>query len=166
MKAPAEVKYNDALWVGFNKNVSAVAEIVVDLTASSKVSKFSIETLNDTTVGIEAPTEVEFFYSADGETWTSARFNLEEIAYGEKRFHRRKRLSVLDVVDITGIAAKAQAHIPRGNPFYVPQPRQPQRKFVFVVEHCFSLLSVSDSGVSRPPANYTYYIPSFSISMV
>ena len=72
VKAPAEVKYNDALWVGFNKNVSAVAEIVVDLTASSKVSKFSIETLNDTTVGIEAPTEVEFFYSADGETWTSA----------------------------------------------------------------------------------------------
>ena len=72
VKAPAEVKYKDALWVGFNKNVSAVAEIVVDLTASSKVSKFSIETLNDTTVGIEAPTEVEFFYSADGETWTSA----------------------------------------------------------------------------------------------
>ena len=78
VKAPAETGYGDAVWVGFNKNDAAMianndlAVITVNLGAASSVSKFAAEFFEDTAAGIGIPSKVEFFYSADGESWTSA----------------------------------------------------------------------------------------------
>ena len=78
VKAPAETGFGDAVWVGFNKNDAAmkengeVAVITVNLGAASSVSKFAAEFFEDSASGIGVPSKVEFFYSADGENWTSA----------------------------------------------------------------------------------------------
>ncbi len=103
VKAPADVKYSDAVWVGFNKNVSEVAEITVDLAASVKVSKFAIETLDDSAVGITAPAEVEFLYSADGQTWTSAGKGSESSENGVSEFV----LTLDNAVDAKYVKVKA-----------------------------------------------------------
>ena len=77
-KAAAETGYGDAAWVGFNRmdatmqTNGSIGIITVDLGAASSVSGFAIEVFEDSAAGITFPSKVEFFYSTDNETWTSA----------------------------------------------------------------------------------------------
>ena len=77
-KAAAETGYGDAAWVGFNRmdatmqTNGSIGIITVDLGAASSVSGFAIEVFVDSAAGITFPSKVEFFYSTDNETWTSA----------------------------------------------------------------------------------------------
>ena len=50
----------------------SIGIITVDLGAASSVSGFAIEVFEDSAAGITFPSKVEFFYSTDNETWTSA----------------------------------------------------------------------------------------------
>ena len=80
VKATAGLAYRDPLWVGFNMNSpdakdnEGVCEIEIDLGGDAKVSGFAVEVYLPEKAGggISAPSKVEFFYSADGEEWTSA----------------------------------------------------------------------------------------------
>ena len=80
VKATAGLAYQDPLWVGFNMNSpdakdnGGVCEIEIDLGGDAKVSGFAVEVYlpEKAGAGISAPSKVEFFYSADGEEWTSA----------------------------------------------------------------------------------------------
>ena len=77
-KAAAETGYGDAAWVGFNRmdatmqTNGSIGIITVDLGAAPSVSGFAIEVFEDSAAGITFPSKVEFFYSTDNETWTSA----------------------------------------------------------------------------------------------
>ena len=77
-KAAAETGYGDAAWVGSNRmdatmqTNGSIGIITVDLGAASSVSGFAIEVFEDSAAGITFPCKVEFFYSTDNETWTSA----------------------------------------------------------------------------------------------
>lgn len=80
VKATEGLAYQDPLWVGFNMNSpdaqenGGVCEVEINLGGDAKVSGFAVEVYLPETAGagISAPSKVEFFYSADGEEWTSA----------------------------------------------------------------------------------------------
>ncbi|MFR5865604.1 MAG: discoidin domain-containing protein [Acutalibacteraceae bacterium] len=94
VKATAGLAYQDPLWVGFNMNSpdakdnGGVCEIEIDLGGDAKVSGFAVEVYlpEKAGAGISAPSKVEFFYSADGEEWTSAGEGVD----GERLAERRR----------------------------------------------------------------------------
>ena len=75
--------FTDAYWVGFNTNSAEVKglgedganadfEIVVNLGGAYEISKFALETMGGGLNGINYPGKIEFSYSTDGTTFTSA----------------------------------------------------------------------------------------------
>ena len=88
-KGATQVGYGDAAWVGLNLNGEGMqttddfkdkSNIVVNLGESMKISKFAVELLDfKGEAGISLPASLEFFYSADGENWTSAGTGTPEV---------------------------------------------------------------------------------------
>lgn len=92
-KGATQVGYGDAAWVGLNLNGEGMqttddfkdkSNIVVNLGESAKIFKFAVELLDSKgDAGISLPASLEFFYSADGENWTSAGTGTPEVGSEE-----------------------------------------------------------------------------------
>lgn len=102
--------FTDEYWVGFNTNSAEVKglgedganadfEIVVNLGGAYEISKFALETMGGGLNGINYPGKIEFSYSTDGTTFTSAGAGSlpEEDAYNKAEESHALFESVLEL---------------------------------------------------------------------
>lgn len=102
--------FTDAYWVGFNTNSAEVKglgedganadfEIVVNLGGAYEINKFALETMGGGLNGINYPGKIEFSYSTDGTTFTSAGAGSlpEEDAYNKAEESHALFESVLEL---------------------------------------------------------------------